>query len=202
MGTETQTEQSTGNIEGLVKQLGLRAYDQELFIGRIRGFPVGIKFIGSNSALLLLCQIRYPIDAETKGIRKLDWGAEVDELISQKKIEISVEDKITWLTVPNSGPLIGANSVVGILDAVVTGLEKAGLAGIQDKCHYCQVEPVPSLVCRDGKVAQICATCLAGKSHAQIADVHVNASGISKGADSRAGIAGGSDRLGACLDRV
>jgi hypothetical protein len=180
METEIGADNNIGNIEGLIKQLGLQAQDQELFIGKVRSFPVGLKFIGSNESLLLLCQIRYPVDAEAKGISKLDYGTEVADLIKEKKVEISVEDKIAWLTIPQSGPLIESNIVARILNSVLAGFEKAGIAGLQDKCHYCQVEAVESLICRDGKVAQICTTCLAGKSQAQTANLRLEAGGIAK----------------------
>src|SRR5579872_7170973 len=120
MDSEASTEQNAGNIEGLVCALGLQPCNAELFIGKVRGFPVGLKFIGVDDSMVLLFQIRYPMDAESNTVSKLAYGTEVNRLISDKGLEISVENRVAWVSFFEGGKHITSNSVPRILNQVIT----------------------------------------------------------------------------------
>jgi hypothetical protein len=144
----------------LVNGLGLQPAEDELFIGKLRGFPIALKFIRGESSALLLFQIRHPLPAEARGLSDLCYGDELDRLITEKKVEISMEDRLAWLTLVDGAGHLADGSVLRLLNAVLTAFEKAGLGRNPELCHYCQTEHVATLTCENGRVAQICPACL------------------------------------------
>ena len=104
MESESDITIGAGNrLEGLISQLGLVHGADGLFIGKRNGFPIGLKILNPGAEMILLIQIRYPVDAEKKPVGKLSYGGETDALIRDAKLEISVENKITWLTFSKAG---------------------------------------------------------------------------------------------------
>ena len=144
----------------LVNGLGLQPAEDELFIGKLRGFPIALKFIRGESSALLLFQIRHPLPAKAQELSDLCYGDELDRLITEKKVEISMEDKLAWFTLVDGAEHLADGSVLRLLNAVLTAFEKAGLGRNSELCHYCQIEQVDTLTCENGRVAQICPACL------------------------------------------
>src|SRR6266516_1062339 len=144
----------------LVNGLGLQPAKDELFIGKLRGFPLALKFIGGASSALLLFQIRHPLPAKAQELSDPCYGDELDRLITEKKVEISMEEKLAWFTLVDGAEHLADGSVLRLLNAVLTAFEKAGLGRNPELCHYCQTEQVDTLTCENGRVAQICPACL------------------------------------------
>lgn len=149
-----------GNRAVLVNELALGPGEGGLFVGKLRGFPLGLKFIESAGSVLLLLQIRHPFLAQTKEVSSVQFCDEILRLMEQKKITIEFEDKLVWLTFVNAEDYLENGMVKRLLDETLSALEKAGLAPLPDICFYCGRNKVESLTCIDGKVAQICPVCL------------------------------------------
>jgi hypothetical protein len=180
MTEATNIEENQSTLGELVRHLELKPSEDRLFIGRRRGFPVGLKFITSPESILLLFQIRHPFDAKAAKQLPIEYDAEVKDLVSSNKIEISLEDKIVWLTITDAGQMIGSNQAARIIESLLGTFEKAGLAGDPQKCHYCRASKVETLTCHNGKVAQICDECLAGRKKSQYAHLALSAEGFTK----------------------
>ena len=148
------------NWASLTQELKLRPAQGDWFIGRLRGFPVGLKFIGQAGSSLLLFQIRHPLPADAKQLSELHYDKQVAELLADKKMEIEFEDRMAWLTVHDGANRLQDGSVAGLLDAVLRSFELGGLAANLDLCHYCRRTKVEVLTCHEGRLAQICPACL------------------------------------------
>ncbi len=144
----------------LTKALGLRPDKDGLFFGRVRGFPVGLKCIDPAGSGLLLFQIRHPLPADAPELATIQYSANIERLIAGKKLEISIEDRIAWLTFVEGGQHLADGSLIPLLNDVLSAFETAGLASNSHLCHYCRRNPVETVTCHDGKVAQICDACL------------------------------------------
>ncbi|HXT38815.1 MAG TPA: hypothetical protein VN887_02210 [Candidatus Angelobacter sp.] len=149
-----------GNRAVLVNELALRPGEGDLFVGKLRGFPFGLKFIESPGSVLLLFQIRHPFLAQMKEVGSIQFCDEIVRLMEQKKITIEFEDKLIWLTFVDAENYLESGMVKRLLDEILSSLETAGLAPLPDICFYCGRNKVESLTCIDGKVAQICPICL------------------------------------------
>ena len=150
----------SGDHATLVHELTLSPAQGDLFVGKLRGFPVGLKFVESADSVLLLFQIRHPLLVNAKETASIQFGEEIIRLMEQKQIEIEFEDKLIWLTFVNGRDFLENGMAKELLDQVLSALEKAGLAAQPDICHYCGRNRVDSLTCSEGKVAQICPVCL------------------------------------------
>jgi len=159
---------AANNFARLADDLGLVAKKEGLFIGKIRGFPVGVKCIDPDGSGLLLFQIRHPLPAGAKELSNIQNTSEIERLVAEKKIEISLEDKLAWLTFVEGAKFLADGSVVRLLNDMFGAFEKAGLAANPDICHYCRQNRVETLTCHEGKVAQICNTCLQEQMAASI----------------------------------
>ncbi|HEX5222632.1 MAG TPA: hypothetical protein VFZ59_23960 [Verrucomicrobiae bacterium] len=153
-------EKQLNNCEGFAKALGLEAATDDLYVGKFRGFPVGLKFIDPHGAILLLFQIRHWQTENSPQVKAVAYGEEIATLLKEKRIQIEIDDRIAWLTISDLGEQLKVDEVAGVLDSVLQSFEKAGLIGDPELCHYCQKEKVPNLSAADGKVAQICPACL------------------------------------------
>src|SRR5256885_12127864 len=89
---------AANNFARLADDLGLVAEKTGLFIGKIRGLPVGVKCIDPEGSGLLLFQIRHPMPPGAKELSNIQNASEIERLVAEKKIEISLEDKAAWLT--------------------------------------------------------------------------------------------------------
>ena len=94
---------AANNFARLADDLGLVAEKESLLIGKIRGFPVGVKCIDPDGSGLLLFQIRHPLPAGAKELSSIQNTSEIERLVAEKKIEISLEDKVAWLTFVEGG---------------------------------------------------------------------------------------------------
>lgn len=146
------------NYNELPKALGLNPESEGLFVGRRDGFPIGLKFIGSADAMLLLFQIRHWLTAAATQLKKLTYDQEIAELIDKKGIEIEFADQLIWVTFPNVR-LDAVGAVPRRVDSILGTLKAAELVGNPELCHYCQKEKVVDLSVSEGKVAQICPAC-------------------------------------------
>jgi hypothetical protein len=153
-------EQALNNCEGFAQTLGLESASDDLFIGRIQGFPVGLKFIDPRGAVLLLFQVRHWLPADAPQIKSLVYDEEVARLLAEKKIQIEFDDQIAWLTFVDLGPSVESEAVLRLLNSALRTFAVTGFIGDPDLCHYCRSEKVPALSSSDGKVAQICTGCL------------------------------------------
>src|SRR2546429_220214 len=151
---------AANNFARLADDLGLVAEKTGLFIGKIRGLPVGVKCIDPDGSGLLLFQIRHPMPAGAKELSNIQNTSEIERLVAEKKIEISLEDRLAWLTFVEGAKFLADGSVVRLLNDVFGAFERAGLAANPDICHYCRQNKVETLMSHEGKVAQICHTCL------------------------------------------
>jgi hypothetical protein len=163
------TSTNSENVEKLVREMGLKPGENGLFYGKLKGFPVGFKLVESGGLGTALFQVRSPFDAAQKVSGKLSYGDEVDELIASDKVEVSLENRVVWVTIVDGVGALADGSAKRIFSIVVDVLEKADLKGESDRCHYCLKERVWDPVCIDGKVAQICPACVGQRSQKEIA---------------------------------
>src|SRR5437867_398266 len=133
-------------------------------MGKLRGFPVGLKFIESEGSLVLLFHIRHPLLVNAQETGSIQFGEEIVRLMEQKKITIEFEDKLIWLTFVDGADYLENGKAKALLDQILSVLQKSGFATQPDVCHYCGRNKVESLTCSAGKVAQICPVCLAERS--------------------------------------
>jgi hypothetical protein len=152
------------NIEKLVYDLGLKPGEDGVYYGKQSGFPVGFKFMEAGGYGTALFHIRCPFNAGEKTGGKLSCGEEVDDLIANDKVEVSLENKIVWVTIVDGIKALADGSAKSILTDVLDALEKADLKGESDRCHYCLRGRVWDPVCIDGRVAQICPACIEQRS--------------------------------------
>src|SRR2546421_9120269 len=89
---------AANNFARLADDLGLVAEKTGLFIGKIRGLPVGVKCIDPDGSGLLLFQICHPMPAGAKELSNIQNTSEVERLVAEKKLEISLEDRLAGLT--------------------------------------------------------------------------------------------------------
>jgi hypothetical protein len=152
---------STANdCAGFADVLGLEPGAGDLFVGRIRGFPVGLKFIDPAGAVLLLFQVRHWLTGASPQLKSVTYDEEVAKLLAHKSLEIEFDDHIAWLTFSRLGECIQSSEVARLLDSILEAFAKAGFIGDPALCHYCQKEKVDSITSVEGKVAQICPACL------------------------------------------
>jgi len=148
----------------VVQELDLQPGDRETFIGRRRGFPVALKLIASASSALLLCQVRHPLLAEAPQCAAVRYPDELASLLADRAIEVSIEDRIAWISFIDAEKELMEGSVLQRFDAILEAFAKAGLGTSPDLCHYCTREKVEHLTFHDGRVAQICPACLQSRS--------------------------------------
>lgn len=153
-------ENSTNNCVGFAQALGLTPESDGLFVGKRQGFPIGLKFIDPQGAVLFLFQIRHWLVEGAPQIKLLTYEEEVAKLLAEKKIQIEFDERIAWLTLVDVGQCVEANVVTRLLDSVLRTFAQAGFIGDPELCHYCQKEKVATLSMSQNKVAQICTTCL------------------------------------------
>ena len=152
--------ETTIDIAEVAKLMGFTDVSGDVFFGKVRGFPVGFKLIDPSGYPLALFHIRHPFDAKSTQVAAIKYQSEVADLISEKKLEIDHQDKIAWVSLPNCTEQLVNDGVRLILNSVLDSFTLAGLAEKSDLCHYCGRNTVQSLICDDGKVAQICPACL------------------------------------------
>src|SRR6266566_8314887 len=153
-------ESTASKCASFAKDLGLRRDPDGIFIGRIRGFPIGLRFVDPDGVALLLFEIRHWLKADSPQLKSLTYDEGTSKLIAEKKIEIEFEDQRAWLTINEGSDSMENRVAIGILTSVLQALEKTGAIGDPDLCHYCRKTKVESVACIDGKVVQICPTCL------------------------------------------
>lgn len=140
--------------------LGLKPDADGLFIGKVGGFPVGLKFIDPAGACLFLFQIRHWLAQDAPQIKSLTYDSSASQLLADKKIEIEFDDRIAWLTILDANRCLADRSISELLESILNSFQAAGLIGDPDFCHYCQQEKVTTLSVSEGKVGQICSACL------------------------------------------
>ena len=140
--------------------LSLRSEADGLFIGKIRGFPIGLKFIEPIGATVLLFHVRHLLSSDSAQLKSLSYDIDITNLINEKKLEIEFDNRIAWLTFIDGNKCMEDGTGLRLLNSVLQTFGKAGLIGDLDLCHYCQKEKVASVACVEGKAVQICRTCL------------------------------------------
>lgn len=153
-------ETPPNTCEGFAQTLGLQPESDDLFVGKIQGFPVGLKFIDPQGAVLFLFQVRHWLPADAPQLRSLTYDEVVTKLLAEKKIQIEFDDRIAWLTLVDLGNCVEAEVVTGLLNSVLKTFAQAGFIGDPELCHYCRMQKVSNLSASEGKVAQICPACL------------------------------------------
>jgi hypothetical protein len=151
---------TANNYLSFADDLDLQPGADGLFVGKIRGFPVGLKFIDPPGGLLLLFQVRHWLMAEAPQLKTMAYDTEIKTLLAEKTLDIEFDDRIAWLSFSVGAERVESATVLRVLSSIMEAFESAGLIGDPDLCHYCQKEKVNSISSSDGKVAQICPTCL------------------------------------------
>jgi hypothetical protein len=150
----------TDNCLEFATALGLAPDADGLFIGKVGGFPVGLKFIDPAGSCLFLFQIRHWLTQDAPQLKALAYNVRISQLLADKTIEIEFDDRLAWLTILNVDRCLTDGPMSEILESVLNTFRTAGLIGDPQLCHYCQKENVSSLSTSEGKVAQICSLCL------------------------------------------
>jgi hypothetical protein len=151
----------SAQVEDLVRELNLLPAEENVVYGQVKGVPILIKFIGTEEAMVLLIQIRFPMSFSDRVPTKISYGPVVDAKLEDRTAEISIEDKnVVWFTINDGYHCLEEGNVKTLLEDVLNGLQKVGLAGKPGCCHFCQNTPVPQATYNSGKVVQICPACL------------------------------------------
>ena len=143
-----------------VNALGLRPEKDDMFVGRVQGFPVGLKFIDPAGATVLLFQVRHWLKPDSAQITTLTYDSEITELLAGKRIEIEFEEQLAWVTFVDGAQSIENGTALRRLNSILQSFFNAGLIGDTELCHYCRHEKVALVTYGGGKVAQICPACL------------------------------------------
>jgi hypothetical protein len=99
-------ETLTKNRLEFAAALGLQPGADDLFVGKLGGFPVGLKVIDPNGAPLLLFQVRHWLPADAAQFQAVVYDPEVTRLETEKQLEIELDDRIAWVTFTGQvGPL-------------------------------------------------------------------------------------------------
>lgn len=162
MTSEGVNEQASDMID-LTQLLGMEVDADGLLVGKRLGFPVGLKVTEGNGAPVLLFHVRYLGHSDSALIGSLHYSPEVADLIANKKLDIEFDDRLAWLTFLDATAQLQNGSLPALLDSVLASFVEAGLGGNDDLCHYCRRTPVEKVYSKAGRVAQICAACLAEK---------------------------------------
>src|SRR2546421_13054934 len=80
-----------------LEELHLAPAGDKLFIGKVSGFPVGLKCFANESSAVFLFQIRYPDAGQPAAEARKNLGEKLNCLIKEKRIEVEIEDNIAWL---------------------------------------------------------------------------------------------------------
>jgi len=155
---ELQT--TTNNYSSFAQALDLQPGTDGLFVGKLRGFPVGLKFIDPPGGLLLLFQIRHWLQADAPQLKSVVYDSEITGMLADKKLEIEFDERIAWLTFAVQEDQLESSEVLRVLNSVLKSLETSQFIGDPDLCHYCQKQRVDTISSAEGKVAQICPACL------------------------------------------
>lgn len=153
-------ENTADNCLEFATALGLKPDADGLFVGKVGGFPVGLKFIDPAGACLFLFQIRHWLTQDAPQIKSLIYDSSTSQLLADKKIEIEFDDRLAWLTILDAERCLADRTISELLESVLNSFQSAGLVGDPELCHYCQKEKVSTLSVSEGKVGQICSTCL------------------------------------------
>ena len=161
--TSPGAKEQTAEFIDLTQLLGLKAEAGDLLIGKLRGFPVGLKVTEANGAPLLLFQVRHLCPAKSDQVKTVRYAEPVNELMETKALDIDFDDRLAWLTFLNASAQLADGSLPSLVDSILASFAGAGLGGNDDLCHYCRRTPVGELSTSGGKVAQICPACLSEK---------------------------------------
>src|SRR3954467_2976754 len=118
--------------------LGLRPGPDGLFIGRVQGFPVSLKFIDPDDTALLLFGIRHWSPVDSPQVKSINYDDETTGLIAERKIDIEFEDRRAWLTINEGAESIANGQAAHVLNSILRSFKHASLIGDPDVCHYCR----------------------------------------------------------------
>ncbi|MEY2466204.1 MAG: hypothetical protein QOD03_725 [Verrucomicrobiota bacterium] len=156
-------ENTINNCANFADALRLKPQKDGIFIGRVHGFPLGLKFIDPSGPMVLLIHARHWLSAEEVREKTLDYESEVKTLIADKKLEIEIDDRIAWFTFVDGVRCVANQVGIRLLESVLQTFAAAGFVGDPEVCHYCRKETVKSVECIEGKAVQICRNCYAEK---------------------------------------
>jgi hypothetical protein len=157
-------ETTTYNYLELPNALGLMPDDDGLFVGKVQGFPIGLKIIDEGESPVLLFQIRHWLTKGAPELKALNYDVCLGALLRSKAVEIELEDRFAWFTINNLQACFHLATIPDLVASVLTSFKNAGLIGDESVCHYCHKERVETLTVDGGKVAQICSSCLAERN--------------------------------------
>jgi len=146
--------------EALVHELQLTPDNENIFVGRFHDFPLGLKIVDPQGSGLLLFHVRHPFLADAKELENIAYAAEITRLVEEKQLEISHEDRITWITFLEGASHWADQSVCPTLEKILASFSAAGLATPASVCHYCRQNATEMLRAHRGKAVQICPVCL------------------------------------------
>ena len=76
------------NCVSFANSLGLQPEADGLFIGRILGFPIGLKFIDPTGMPLLLFEVRHWLKADSSQLKSLSYDEEITKSWPKRKSKI------------------------------------------------------------------------------------------------------------------
>lgn len=152
---------------------------QDAVYGWYEGFPIAISTLGENGEIGLLIQIRHHIPKDSlPDENNYEWDEELSGRINTGDVKAEVDDKIAWLTLYNSEAQISPDILSECIDQFLAGIVSAGIESIDTTCHYCLSETVDNLTYDNGRVGQICDSCLAERRGIQDDEKEARLSGI------------------------
>lgn len=167
------------SLVAAAEQLGLDSRDGDAVYGWFRGFPMAVTALGESGEHGLLIQIRHHLSgASLPPEDAYQWDEKLRVLIQDDQIKIDVEDKIAWLSIYAPPERLANVSLFALVDSVVAGLVSAGIESLGKTCHYCGKGTVQRLTYENGRVGQMCDTCLDDRRGVQHSEKQASAAGV------------------------
>lgn len=166
-------------LAAVADQLSLTGKTWDSYYGSWGGSPIAVSSLISASEFGLLFQIRHHVLAESLPDQDaFDWGDELGSLIDEQKAKVEVEERLAWFTLHEADAAIQCGAVSELVGAVLSGLAAGGIESLGDTCHYCLTNRVDVIRYEQGRVAQVCDGCLAGRLGVQAEQKQVSAGGF------------------------
>ena len=167
-------------LEALASQLRLKEEHEGKYSGIHQGYPVAVSTFGGADGEHwgLLFQVRHPCTSdELPDEQQYHWHDVLEDRIRRDVAKVDVEERIAWLSIFDVEPQVPPESIIDMLNALLAGLQSAGIKSVGETCHYCLQAP-GKLHFIQGRVLQICNACLEKHFHERAVLVQATRVGI------------------------
>jgi|GEM_PF-4436989 len=181
-------------VAALNRRLDLNYVGESTYIGRYKGYPLGITYtvdaeyldadghpIHSIQALIQMRYVGAPEDFALDGQDIEDIPeSPLRDMVADRSARISFKEKIAWLTITDATVEMLEAGLESWLDTTVGVIESIGGRHNREMCHYCNAGRAIELKWVEARVAQVCDTCLNAKLEEARLEGRATAKGVAK----------------------